>query len=218
MGFKIKRHAPSAAASRHTHSARREPRAVLVARNSAEKPHALVQNKRHFFLLNSTSATLAARRPAGRREQQQKPHHPDASLPSPSHRLVVSYRRGCGEGGVGHMGWVQRQETPAEYGIGGGKAPPTQGRRRRDDTPEHRVRVFRRHELQSMILMADEQSALHPARARRGAARLVHARQIRVSINTKNWFGASSLPGFIEPLPDIPPDPHDRSKRRTMAS
>ena len=25
---------------------------------------------------------------------------------------------------MGHVGWVQRQETPAEYGIGGGNAPP----------------------------------------------------------------------------------------------
>ena len=83
------------------------------------------------------------------------PHRRQLAV-SPSHRLVVSYRRGCGEGGMGHTGWVQRQETPAEYGIGDGKAPPTQGRPRRDDTPEHRVRVVRRHELQSMILMADE--------------------------------------------------------------
>ena len=48
MFFKNKHHAPSAAGTRRTHSARREPRAVLSARNSNEKPHARAQKKRRF--------------------------------------------------------------------------------------------------------------------------------------------------------------------------
>ena len=40
------------------------------------------------------------------------------------------------------MGRVQRQEMSAEYGVGGGKPPPTQARRRREGTGEHsRVQV-----------------------------------------------------------------------------
>ena len=129
-GARRSRAGHAAHALRKGASRAREPSAVIAARTSAATPDARSKNKRVCH-----SAALADLANSTTKKKVGIIHHPDAS--SPPRRLVVLFRRfrggGCGEGGVGYMGRVQRQGT-SEYSVGGGKTPPTQARRRREGT------------------------------------------------------------------------------------